>query len=246
LTGAAQGLGLAIARALAVEGRPVAIADLDAAGAELAAREIGAGCLGLACDVTEEAQVVAAFAAVERQVGPIDLLVHCPATFDPAVSVAEMPLAVWERTLAVDLTGAFLCCREAARCKLPRKRGKIITLSSVAGKMAYPLRAGYAAAKAGLISLTRTLAAEAAASGIQVNAICPGPVEGPRMERIIRDRARALDRGVEEVAEEFRRTTALNQFVRPEDVVALVLYLASPAGDRITGQAIDVDAGYLL
>jgi NAD(P)-dependent dehydrogenase (short-subunit alcohol dehydrogenase family) len=196
--------------------------------------------------VADEAQVVAAVQQVVEEFGRLDLLVNAAAVLDPPMLVVDLPREVWDQTFAVDLTGTFLCCKHALPVMIPRRRGKIINLSSVAGKMGYPLRASYAAAKAGIISLTKTLAMECGEYNVQVNAICPGPVEGERMRGVIEQRARTQGRTFEEVEAEYRRTTVLQRFIQPEDVARLVLYLASPDGDAVTGQAIDVDAGYRL
>ena len=249
VTGGAQGIGRAVAITLARHGARVAVADLNAECAVEVADEIKKTrglAIGLACDVTDEAQVADTVRRVVDSFGQLDLLVNCAAVIDPAGPVVDMPRDVWERTFAVHLTGTFLCCKHALKEMLPLRRGKIVNLSSIAGEMAYALRASYAAAKAGVISLTRTLALECGPQGIQVNAICPGPVEGDRMRTIYAERARAQGRAVEEVEREYRQTTALCQLVQPEDVAQMVAFLASPAGDRITGQALDVDAGYRL
>jgi NAD(P)-dependent dehydrogenase (short-subunit alcohol dehydrogenase family) len=244
ITGGAQGIGRVIALTLAQEGAKVAVADINLDGAAQVAKEVGG--ISLACDVTDERSVEAAVQRVVNEFGQLDILVNCAANVDPAMKVVDMPLDVWERTLTVDLTGTFLCCKHALKAMIPRQRGRIVNLSSVAGKMAYPLRASYAAAKMGVISLTMTLALEYGEHGITVNAICPAPVEGERMRTVIAQRAAAQGRTYEEVDREYRETTALNTFVQPEDIAQLVLYLCSSAGDRVTGQAIDVDAGYLL
>ncbi len=244
IPGGAQGIGRVIALTLAQEGAKVVIADVNADGATRVAQEVGG--LGVACDVTDESDVEAAVQRAVEKFGQLDILVNCAANVDPAMRVVDMPREVWEQTLAVNLTGTFLCCKHALRVMIPRKRGRIVNLSSVAGKMAYPLRAAYAAAKMGIISLTMTLALEYGEHDITVNAICPAPVEGERMRTVIAQRAAAQGRTYEEVDREYRETTALNTFIQPEDIAQLVLYLCSSAGDRITGQAIDVDAGYLL
>ena len=146
----------------------------------------------------------------------------------------------------MNLTGAFLCDRAVARRMMERRAGSIIHIASVAGLQAYPLRSPYAVSKWGLIGLTETLAAELGRFNVRVNAVCPGPVEGDRMRRVIAHRAGAEGRQVAEVEDEYRRRSVLGRMVAPEDVVRLVLFLASDEARSITGQAIRVCAGYGL
>ena len=148
--------------------------------------------------------------------------------------------------MAVNLTGAFLCAKAVAPLMMEQRCGKIINISSIAGKQAYPLRAPYAVSKWGLIGLTLTLAKELGPHNIQVNAVCPGPVEGERMRTIIEKRASELKRSVEEVQRAYLSATVLGRMVREDDVASVAVFLASAEGDNITGQAIDVAAGYGL
>jgi NAD(P)-dependent dehydrogenase (short-subunit alcohol dehydrogenase family) len=129
---------------------------------------------------------------------------------------------------------------------IARRSGKIINIASVAGKIAYPLRAPYAVSKWGLIGFTLTLAKEVGPHGIQVNAICPGPVEGERIRGVIASRAQELGRTNEEVTLDYLRASVLGRMVREEDVAGMFLFLASDDGDNVTGQALDVSAGYGL
>jgi NAD(P)-dependent dehydrogenase (short-subunit alcohol dehydrogenase family) len=154
--------------------------------------------------------------------------------------------ADWDEVLAVNLTGAFLCCRAFLPGMIARRAGKIINIASVAGKTAYPLRSPYAVSKWGLIGLTLTLAREVGEHQIQVNAVCPGPVEGDRMRRVIQERAAELGQEPAVVESDYLARTALHRMVTSHDVAALVAFLASPEADNITGQAIDVSAGYGL
>ena len=146
--------------------------------------------------------------------------------------------------MAVNLTGAFLCCREVLPEMIARRSGKIINISSMAGKMAYPLRSPYAVSKWGLIGLTLTLAGEVGPYQIQVNAVCPGPVDGERIRHVIQSRAAETGREYREIELDLVNKTALRHMVTADDVAGLVAFLASPSADNITGQAIDVSAGY--
>ena len=127
---------------------------------------------------------------------------------------------------------------------IERRCGKIINISSVAGKIGYPLRAPYAASKWGLIGLSLTLSKELGPSNVQVNTICPGPIQGPRIDAVIRDRAQEMEKSEEEVRQIYLSTMSLGRMVTMKDVADMVAYLASQAGDNISGQAIDVSAGY--
>jgi NAD(P)-dependent dehydrogenase (short-subunit alcohol dehydrogenase family) len=248
ITGAAQGLGREIAFSLARDGRRLLLLDRNSQGANetaASARAVGVVAEAAGCDVCDEAAVSAAFQQA-GSMGGTELLINCAASVDPPHLVVDMPLEIWNQCLAVVLTGTFLCCKHALRQMVDRGCGKIVNFSSVAGKMPYRYRAAYAAGKAGVISLTRTLALEAGEHGVQVNCICPGPVEGERIDQVFRQRAAAQGCTEAEVRRESQEQAALRQLTRAADVVEMVRFLGSPAADRITGQAIDVDAGYLV
>jgi NAD(P)-dependent dehydrogenase (short-subunit alcohol dehydrogenase family) len=148
--------------------------------------------------------------------------------------------------MAVNLTGAFLCARAVIPHMIERRSGKIINISSVAGKLAYALRSPYSASKWGMLGLSRTLAQELGPHNIQVNAICPGPTGGDRMQGVIAGRARELGRSEEEVESLYVEGTALKRMVDPKHVAAAVVFLVSEEGNSITGEALDVSAGYAL
>jgi NAD(P)-dependent dehydrogenase (short-subunit alcohol dehydrogenase family) len=249
VTGAGQGLGRIIALRLGQAGFAVALTgpeqnQLDQVATEMTA--LGQTAISLVVDVRDEAQVQQMAAQVRRRFAHIDLLVNNAGIIGPTAAVQEVQASEWADVLAVNLTGAFYCCKAVLPCMYERRQGKIINMSSIAGKFAYASRSPYAASKWGLIGLTLTLAREAGPFNVQVNAICPGPVEGPRMQRVIAQRAAELGCSEAEVKRDYLGRMALRQFVQPEDVAEAVAYLASPAGDRITGQTLDVTAGYGL
>jgi len=256
VTGASRGIGRAIALAFAAEGGAVALLSADGAGAKAVADEIAASGgqgLPLAGDVSREEDVRRVVSQTERTLGPIDVLVNNAGIPGPTAPATEISLADWERVLAVNLTGAFLCAREVLKGMIARQRdpapgarasGRIINISSIAGKIGYPQRSPYASAKWGLIGLTMTLAQEAGPFGIRANCICPGPVAGELIEEVIAARARALGLPVEKVREQYLGPTALKRMARAEDVAAAALFLASDDAANITGQAIDVSAGW--
>lgn len=246
ISAAASGIGLAIAEALLADGWQVYIGDQDAA----AIATLGTDREGLAamvCDVGDPASVEAFYAWVEgdlqaRGEAGIDLLVNNAGIAGPTARFEDQPVDAWNATIDVNLNGMFLMTRRAIPLLRRRAPGSaIITMSSTAGLFGCPLRGPYVATKWALIGLTKTLAMELGPEGIRANAICPGSVEGPRIDRVIA--ADAAERGLtaDEVEREYKRQTSLRTFATKEDVAAMVLYLMSPAGARISGQAIAID-----
>ena len=247
ITGAGSGLGRDLALAFAAEGYGVAVTGIEGTGETAAEiRRRGGVAVAATLDLREAAAVGRAVAQATSELGDIDVLVNNAAIEGPTAGIADVSPADWAETLAVNLTGAFLCDRAVARRMMERRAGSIIHIASVAGLQAYPLRSPYAVSKWGLIGLTETLAAELGRFNVRVNAVCPGPVEGDRMRRVIAHRAGAEGRQVAEVEDEYRRRSVLGRMVAPEDVVRLVLFLASDEARSITGQAIRVCAGYGL
>jgi len=254
VTGASRGIGRVTALAFAAEGAAVALVSTAADGVKRVADEIAAAggrALPLAGDVAMEEDVRRFIAQAEHSLGPLNVLVNNAGITGPTAPATEMPLEDWNRTLAVNLTGPFLCAREALRTTLARAKESgappalrsVVNIGSIAGKISYPFRTPYASSKWGLIGLTLTLAEEAGRAGIRVNCICPGPVAGQMLESVIAARAQAMGRPLEEVRRQFLGLTMLKRFIKNEDVAALVLFLASDAAANITGQAIDVTGG---
>jgi NAD(P)-dependent dehydrogenase (short-subunit alcohol dehydrogenase family) len=249
VTGGGRGLGKAIALRLAADGLDVAVAGPDRKEVETAAGEVealGRRALAVVADVTREEQVRDLAEQTGRTLGRIDVLVNNAGIIGPTAPVAETRREDWDAVLAVNLTGAFLCARAVLPAMTAQRSGRVINIASVAGKIAYPLRSPYAVSKWGLIGLTLTLAKEVGEYNIQVNAICPGPVAGERMANVIAARAAELGQTPAEVEQSYVRAAALRRMVGADDVAAVVAFLASPAAGNITGQAIDVSAGYGL
>jgi NAD(P)-dependent dehydrogenase (short-subunit alcohol dehydrogenase family) len=249
VTGGARGLGRVIALRLAREGADVCLAapeadELEATAA--AVRALGRRALPVRIDVTREDQVASLVGQVQQAFGQVDLLVNNAGIAGPTVPVTHVGRADWDQVLAVNLTGMFLCCKHVLPLMLARRSGKIVNISSIAGKIAYALRAPYAASKWGVIGLTLAIAKEVGEHNIQVNAVCPGPVEGERIRRVIEARAQETKQSLAEVERSYREQTLLKRLVSAEDVAALVAFLASSEADNITGQALDVSAGYGL
>lgn len=249
ITGGGQGIGRSIAMALAREGAAVSLCGRNLTPLEEVAEElteINAACMVMACDVSKEKEVDQLVDLTVEKFGALSILVNNAGATGPTARVTDVELHDWNETLATNLTGAFLCARASLKYMIPRRRGKIINIASVAGTSAYPLRSPYCVSKWGMLGLNRTLAAELGEFNIQVNAICPGPVEGQRMQGVIQQRAKEMGRTYTEVAQFFVGATALKRFVDPEHIAEQVVLLASPAGDSITGQMISIDCGFAL
>ncbi len=249
VTGGGRALGKAIALRLARDGADVVLAGPDRGELESAAAEIealGRRAVPVVTDVTREDQVNAMATRALEALGRIDILVNNAGIIGPTAPVLSLRRADWDEVLAVNLTGVMLCCRAVLPDMMARRSGRIVNISSVAGKIAYSLRSPYAVSKWGLIGLTLTLAKEVGPYDIQVNAVCPGPVEGERMRGIIATRAAELGQTVEEAERWYLNAMVLGRMVRAEDVAAAVAFLVSPEGRNITGQALDVSAGFGL
>jgi len=248
VTGGGRGIGRAIALRFVSEGAAVMLAatrrdTLEATAGEI--RNAGGRAATAVTDVADEAAVKAMVATTLAQLGGLDILVNNAGVGGPTLRVVDIERADWDRTLAVNVTGAFLCAKHAVPHMVARKRGRIVNITSIAGLMGYPLRSPYAVSKWGLIALTRTLAGELGEWGITVNAIAPGAVEGERVEGVLKARAAALGRAEADVARElFIEPTALKRMVGPDDVAATAAFLASDDAANITGETISVSAGF--
>lgn len=206
----------------------------------------GSRSLLVRADVREERDAQRAVATAIHRFGGVNILVNNAGARGPTAPLTQIKLKEWRDVMETNLTGAFLFSRECLRHMARRRQGRIINISTVVSHWGYPLRAPYAASKAALNSLTLTLAQEAGAKGIQVNAICPGPVAGEALEQVIELRANALRVPVKAMREQFMRPAALARAVTAEDIARAVLFLCSEGARNITGQLIGVSAGYGL
>lgn len=240
VTAGASGIGRAVAGAFAEHGARVYIWDVDEAALARTAGDLPlAGALH--ADVADEAAVDRAMDAVLDASGRIDILVNGAGTAGPTGPLEDTDPGEWRRCVDVNLVGAYLCMRRALPGMKRQRGGSIVNLSSTAGLFGYPLRSPYCAAKWAIIGLTKTVASEAGPHGVRVNAICPGPVEGARMDRVIAAEAAARGVGVDEVRDAYVAGTSLRTMIAPEDIARTILFLCSDAGARISGQAIAVD-----
>lgn len=197
-------------------------------------------------DVRREQDVRRAVSLTLQKFGKIDILVNNAGARGPTAPATKVTLAAWQEVIETNLTGSFLFARECLKHMARRRQGNVINISSVVARWAYPLRASYAASKAGLVSLTLTLAQEMGAANVRVNAISPGPVAGAAVQGVLKARAGALGVPLREMERRFLRPAALGRMVTPEDVSHMVLFLCSGLAHNLTGQIIDVSAGYGL
>jgi NAD(P)-dependent dehydrogenase (short-subunit alcohol dehydrogenase family) len=173
--------------------------------------------------------------------GGLDVLVNNAGIAGPTGPVESMSIADWDRTLAINISGQFYCTRRAVPLLKAAGGGLIANLASVAGLFGYPLRSPYAASKWAVVGYSKTLAMELGGDNIRVNAICPGLVEGPRIEGVIRARAEAKGEELAVTREKYLSQNSLHTFVTAQDIADLILFLCSPAGQKISGQALALD-----
>ena len=235
VTGGGTGIGLAISERLRQDGFTLAVL---ARNGDRAARAAGEG-MGISTDVSDPQQVEAAFNAVEGRLGPVELLVNnagTPGTRTPT-PLHETPLEVWDRIMAVNLRGMFLCSRQALGFMIPRRSGHIITVASVAALTPAPGRAAYSASKGAALLLAKAMAVEYASRGIRSNAVCPGIVETPMTAwRLDQPEARAV----------VESRIPLGRVAEPQEIGDTVALLASDQFSYMNGHAMVVDGGLLL
>ena len=245
VTGAATGIGAAIAGALAACGACVAVTDRDAAEAQARAATI-AGAVSTQLDVTSAASVAAGFDAAEAALGPIDI-VCANAGVSSMARIVDLTEAEWDRNFAVNAKGVFLANREAVRRWLARgTRGVIVNTASLAAKVGAPLLAHYSASKFAVVGFTQALAREVAASGIRANCVCPGFVRTAMQARELEWEAALTARTPQQVQDSYIAQTPLGRLETPEDVAGAVVFLASDLSRFMTGQAINVDGGVYM
>ena len=237
----ADGLGRVIARALLAEGAQVHVFDRSAeAVAAFLAENPGAS--ATVADISSPTDVELVFADLKARYGRLDLLVNNAGIAGPVGLVEDNDVGEWDRCISVNLSGMFYVTRLAVPLLKAAGTGAcMVNISSTAGLFGCPLRSAYVATKWAIIGLTKTWAMELGPHGIRVNAICPGSINGPRIERVIA--ADAAERGVdpEVVRQMYYQQVSMRGFVEAEDVASMVVYLASPAGRMICGQALGID-----
>lgn len=239
ITAGACGIGKAIAEAFLEAEARIHICDVSPEAIKAFTTthpETGA----TLADIADEPAVDRLFDEIERALGGLDVLVNNAGIAGPTGRVDEIDPKEWRQTIDVDLTGQFLVTRRAVPLLRRTGDGLIINISSVAGRLGYALRTPYAAAKWGVVGFTASLAKELGPEGIRVNAILPGIVRGERIDRVIAARAQLLGLSRKEVEQTYLEKVSLRRMIEPEDIAAMALYLAAPAGRNISGQAISV------
>ncbi|MDP2940917.1 MAG: 3-oxoacyl-[acyl-carrier-protein] reductase [Candidatus Omnitrophota bacterium] len=237
ITGAARGIGRAIALYFAGEGADIAVADVNTADAENTCREIqalGRKSIALEMDVTDYVQVEEAVNKILDKLGKVDILVNNAGVTRDNLLV-RMSQAEWDTVLNINLKGTFNCIRAVSRPMIKQRRGKIVSIASIIGLIGNPGQANYAASKAGIIALTKSAAKELASRNINVNAVAPGFIQTEMTAKL-----------PEELKEKMKQAIPADKFGTPEDVAAACLFLASEEASYITGQVIVVDGGMVM
>jgi NAD(P)-dependent dehydrogenase (short-subunit alcohol dehydrogenase family) len=249
VTGATRGIGAAIARALAGAGWHVTLAGRARAALEEVrvtlpiAEGLAHDCVEL--DVADAASVARAFAEVHARGGALQALVNNAGAVETGPMV-RLPLETWDRMLAVNLTGAFLCTQAALPPMIAARAGRIVNIASTAGQKGYAYCTAYAAAKHGVLGMTRSLALEVAAQGLSVNAVCPGYTDTAIVRDGVARIVAATGRSEADAMSTFSQSSPLKRLVEPDEVAATVLWLCGDAPAAFTGQAMSVSGGEVM
>jgi NAD(P)-dependent dehydrogenase (short-subunit alcohol dehydrogenase family) len=239
VTAGAAGIGLAVARAFAAEGAKVHICDIDRKSLDAAAKSDPKLTRSLA-DVADRAQVSKLFDEALSALGGLDVLVNNAGIAGPTGRVEEIAPEDWDRCIAIDLTGQFNCARLAVPHLRKSANASIINLSSIAGRLGFPLRTPYSAAKWGVVGFTKSLAAELGPDGIRVNAVQPGIVEGDRIDRVVEAKAKARGISLEDMRGAMLSVVSMRTTVTAQQVADQIVFLCSERGRTISGQAISI------
>ena len=242
VTAGAAGIGRVIARTFVEHGARVHICDIDERALASTKKQLPTVTQTVA-DVAKLEDVKRLFKDVEKSLRGLDVLVNNAGVAGPTAKVEDIRPEDWDRCIAVDLNGMFYCTRKAMPLIKEAGGGSIINLSSAAGRLAFPMRTPYSAAKWAIVGFTESLAAEAGPDKVRVNCIQPGIVEGERIDRVIAAKAKALGAAEEEVRAKMVEGVSMKTTVTPQDIANVALFLATAPGKHISGQAISVCAG---
>lgn len=249
VTGAGRGIGRAIALRCAQEGAAVALAGRSVPELEQVAeqvREAGALAVVAPADVQDESSIVAAVRRVQSELGEVDVLVANSGIAGPTAPLWEVGVEEWDRTQDVNVRGVFLSCRAVLPAMVRRQAGGIVVIGSMSGKRPLANRTPYTTSKTALIGLVRSLALEAGPHGVRVNLVSPGPVAGPRLDRVLEEQSRTTGRPAEDLRREYAEQSPLHGLVEPEDIAAAVVFLASDDARSVTGEDLNVSAGITM
>jgi NAD(P)-dependent dehydrogenase (short-subunit alcohol dehydrogenase family) len=240
VTAGAGGIGLEVARAFTREGAKVYVCDVDEAA--LAALKVSDPKVkGVTCDVADRAAVARMFEDAVAYLGGLDVLVNNAGIAGPTARVEDVSFEDWDRCIEICLTSQFTCARLAVKHLKESPNASIINLSSAAGKHGFALRSPYAAAKWGVIGFTKSLAIELGPYGIRVNAILPGLVKGDRIRRVLEAKAQQYGESFVAVEQRAFAATSIKEYILPQELADQMVFLASPRGRTISGQAISID-----
>jgi len=237
VTGAARGIGAEIANALSAAGAAVAVADLDLPAAEVVAKSLPGKAVAVAIDVADPATVASAVDRVEEALGPVDIVVN-NAGIDRIQRFVDSDEATWDQLIGVNLKGPIAVSRATVGGMLERGWGRIINISSDAGKVGSSSEAVYSATKGGVIAFSKALARETAAAGVTVNCVCPGPTDTALLGQVAEYNQRLFD--------SLSKAIPMRRIGRPADIAPLVVFLAGDGANYITGQALSVSGGLTM
>ncbi|MEI9425419.1 SDR family oxidoreductase [Mesorhizobium sp. Cs1299R1N1] len=239
ITAGAAGIGRAVAERFAAEGAKVLVCDIDSAA--IKSVQPGTGIDAIAADVSRSESVAQLFEEVDRRLGGLDILINNAGTSGPSKPVEAVTDDEWRATLAVNLDGAFYCARAAVPFIKAAGGGSVINMSSTAGFLPYSLRSPYCTAKYGVIGLTDVMAMELGQHNVNVNAICPGAVDTPRLERVQLMAAQSRGVPIEHIKQAELKLFSMRRLVSVHEIASIILYLCGSHGRIISGQSIAID-----
>jgi len=240
VTAGAGGIGLVTAHRFKEEGAKVHVCDIDTSALEALAKS-DPDITSTVCDVSKRADVDRLFKEALGALGGLDVLVNNAGTAGPTGRVDEISVDDWDQCITINLTGAFNCARLAIPHLQKSKNASIVNFSSAAGRFGFPLRSPYAAAKWGIVGFTKSLSRELGPMGVRVNCILPGAVDGDRIRRVFSAKARARNQSMEDIQAEALSLCSVKELIKPEQLADMILFICSPRGRTVSGQALAID-----